>query len=205
MGITVSGRFILASASPRRIELLKLMGLAFEVMPSAIDETACKGETPREHVLRLCEAKALAIARSHPGAWVLGADTIVIIDGEVLGKPESAAEAKGMLEKLSGREHEVFTGFCIAQPDRGILMREVVASAVLFREIAASELAWYVGTEEPYDKAGAYAAQGMSAFFIREIRGSYTNVIGLPLCEVIDALKSVSAIDFSGGDHVCRR
>ena len=156
-------------------------------------------------VLRLSEAKALAVARSHPGAWVLGADTVVIIDGEVLGKPESAVEAKEMLEKLSGREHEVFTGFSIVRPERGIRIREVVASAVCFREITASELAWYVATDEPYDKAGAYAVQGMSAFFIREIRGSYTNVIGLPLCEVIDALKSVSAIDFSGDDHVCRR
>jgi septum formation protein len=200
MGIKISGRLILASASPRRIELLKLMALNFEVMPSGIDEAFRRGETPREHVLRLSGEKALAVARSHPDAWVLGADTIVIIAGEVLGKPGSIAEAKEMLEKLSGQAHEVFTGFSIAGQGKGILIREAVESNVLFREIAGDEMDWYVGSEEPYDKAGAYAVQGMGAFFIREIRGSYTNVMGLPLCEVVDALKRVSAIGFSGGD-----
>ena len=204
MGIKISGRLILASVSPRRIELLKLVGLDFEVMPSGIDEAFRRGETPREHVLRLSEEKAHAVARSHPDAWVLGADTVVIIADEVLGKPGSVAEAKEMLEKLSGQEHEVFTGFSIARQKTGILIREVVESKVLFREIAGDEMDWYTGSEEPYDKAGAYAVQGMGAFFIREIRGSYTNVMGLPLCEVLDALKRVSAIGFSGGDHGCR-
>jgi septum formation protein len=203
MGITISGRFILASASPRRIELLKLMGLDFEVMPSDIDETIHRGETPREHVLRLSEEKALAIAHRHTDAWVLGADTIVIIEGEVLGKPGSRPEAKEMLEKLSGREHEVFTGFSIARREAGILIREVVESTVLFREITDDEMDWYTASEEPYDKAGSYAVQGMGAFFIREIRGSYTNVMGLPLCEVVDALKGVSAIRFSGSAYEC--
>jgi septum formation protein len=190
MGIEISGRLILASASPRRCELLKLMGLAFEVMPSGITEGYRRGETPREQVRRLSEEKALAVARLRPDAWVLGADTIVIIAGEVLGKPESPPVAKEMLEKLSGREHEVFTGFSIAGRGKGILIREVVESTVLFREITADEMAWYTASEEPYDKAGAYAVQGMSAFFIREIR--------LPLCEVIDALRGLSAIAFSG-------
>jgi septum formation protein len=198
MGITISGRLILASASPRRIELMKLMGLAFEVMPSGIDEDGRRGETPREHALRLSEEKALAVARLHPDAWVLGADTIVIIDREVLGKPGSPPEAQSMLEKLSGREHEVFTGFSIAGRRKGILFRDVVESTVLFREIAPDEMAWYIASEEPYDKAGAYAVQGMGAFFIREIRGSYTNVMGLPLCEVVDAFRGLSAITFSG-------
>jgi len=205
MGITVSGRFILASASPRRIELLRLMGLDFAVVPSGVDETFQRGETTHEHVLRLSEEKALAVSRRHPDAWVLGADTIVIVAGEVLGKPESIPEAMTMLEKLSGREHEVFTGFSIVQQETGILIREVVESSVLFREISGDEMSWYAGLEEPYDKAGAYAVQGMGAFFIREIRGSYTNVMGLPLCEVVDALKGVAAIRFSGGDHGCRR
>jgi septum formation protein len=197
MGITISGRFILASASPRRGELLKLMGLNFDIMPGNIVETFRPEESPREHVLRLSEEKALSVARSHPDAWVLGADTIVVVAGEVLGKPGSAAEATKMLEKLSGREHEVFTGFCIARQDREVRVREVVGSSVLFREIAADEMAWYTGTGEPYDKAGAYAVQGMGGCFIREIRGSCTNVVGLPLCEVVDALKRVAAIAFS--------
>ncbi len=201
MPIHISGKLILASASPRRIELLQLMGLCFEVLPSGIDEVFQRGETPREHVLRLSEEKALAVARRHPEDWVLGADTIVIIAGEVLGKPGSVAEAREMLEKLSGREHEVFTGFSIVRQKTGILIREVVESSVLFREITSDEMEWYIGSHEPYDKAGAYAVQGMGAFFIREIRGSYTNVMGLPLCEVVDALKRVSAIGFPGGDH----
>ena len=201
MGITTSGRFILASASPRRGELLKLMGLDFDVMPGNIDETFRPEETPREHVLRLSEEKALSVALCHPDAWVLGADTIVVVAGEVLGKPASPAEATNMLEKLSGREHEVFTGFSIVRQDRGIRIREVVGSSVLFRQIDDNEMVWYTGTGEPYDKAGAYAVQGMGGCFIREIRGSFSNVVGLPLCEVVDALKRVSAIDFSGDDH----
>jgi len=198
MGIMISGRFILASASPRRSDLLKLVGLDFDVIPGRVDEAFRPAETPREHVLRLSEEKALFVARCHPDAWVLGADTIVVVAGEVLGKPGSPAEAKGMLEKLSGREHEVFTGFSIVRQDRGSRIREVVGSSVLFREIADDEMAWYTGTEEPYDKAGAYAVQGMGGCFIREIRGSCTNVMGLPLCEVVDALKRIAAIDFSG-------
>jgi septum formation protein len=186
MGITISGRLILASASPRRIELLKLMGLDFDIMPGNIDEAFRPEETPREHVLRLSEEKA----------WILGADTVVVIAGEILGKPQSPDEATKMLEKLSDRAHEVLTGFCIIRQDRGVRIREVVGSAVLFRKIAPDEMAWYTGTEEPYDKAGAYAVQGMGGCFIREIRGSCTNVVGLPLCEVVDALKRVAAIRF---------
>jgi septum formation protein len=197
MRIKTSGRFILASASPRRGELLKLMGLHFDIMPGNIDETFRPEETPREHVLRLAEEKALSIARCHPDAWVLGADTIVVVAGEVLGKPGSPEEATKMLEKLSGREHEVLTGFSIVRQDRKIRVCEAVVSSVLFREISTDEMAWYTGTGEPYDKAGAYAVQGMGGCFIREIRGSCTNVVGLPLCEVIDALKRVAAIAFS--------
>jgi septum formation protein len=201
MEITISGRLILASVSPRRIELLRLAGIDFEVVPSGNDEAFHWGETPREHALRLSGEKALAVARTRTDRWVLGADTIVVIDGNVLGKPESAAEAKAMLARLSGREHEVFTGFSIAGPGKGILIREVVESKVLFRKIAGDEMDRYADSEEPYDKAGAYAVQGKAAVFIREIRGSYTNVMGLPLCEVVEALKRISALDGPGGDR----
>ena len=196
MGITTSGRLILASASPRRIEILKLMDLDFDIIPANIDETFRPGETARAHALRLGEEKALFVAESHPEAWVLGADTIVVVKGEILGKPRSPEEATEMLEKLSDRTHEVLTGFCIIGQDRGIRLREVVSSEVIFRKIAPDEIAWYTGTEEPFDKAGAYAVQGMGGCFVREIRGSCTNVVGLPLCEVIEALKSVAAIKF---------
>lgn len=196
MGITISGRLILASASPRRSELLKIMGLDFDVIPGNIDETFRPEETPREHVLRLSEEKALSVALRHPDAWILGADTIVVVTGEILGKPRSPEEAAKMLGKLSDRAHEVFTGFCIIRQDRGVRIREVVGSAVCFRRIAPDEMAWYTATEEPYDKAGAYAVQGMGGCFIREIRGSCTNIVGLPLCEVVDALRRVAAIAF---------
>ncbi|MDI6776071.1 MAG: Maf family protein [Syntrophales bacterium] len=197
MGIVAAGRFILASASPRRIELLKLTGLHFEVIPGCVNETYLKGETPGEHVLRLSEDKVRVIASRHPDAWVLGADTIVIIHGEILGKPRTTAEAKEMLGKLSGQEHRVFTGFTIERKTIDVLIRNVVESLVIFKEIPEDELAWYVRSDEPYDKAGGYAVQGMSALFIREIHGSYTNVMGLPLCEVVEVLKSIGAIEFS--------
>jgi septum formation protein len=117
----------------------------------------------------------------------------------VLGKPKTVAEAREMLGKLSGREHRVFTGFTIAGERAGVLVGDVVESSVLFRNISPEEMAWYVESDEPYDKAGGYAVQGKSAFFIRAIYGSYTNVMGLPLCEVVDALKRAGVIRFSGG------
>ncbi len=199
MRIVISGRLVLASASPRRAEMLKLLGVDFDRLPGDIDETFLEGETPREHVLRLSEGKAALAARGRPDAWILGADTIVVVAGEILGKPGSPAEAAAMLEQLSGRKHEVLTGFAIIRQDLCIRVREVVRSTVLFREISGDEMAWYTGTSEPYDKAGAYAVQGMGACFVREIRGSFSNVVGLPLCEVFEALKRVNAIVFEKG------
>ena len=192
-----AGRIILASASPRRVELLRLAGLDPETMPSGADETFRPGESPRDHVLRLAEAKAQAVSARHPEAWVLGADTIVVA-GEVLGKPASFPEAKRMLQRLSGRAHEVLTGFCILRRAGGVRLGEVVASQVRFRTMTEDEMDWYAGSPEPYDKAGGYAAQGVAACFIREIRGSYTNVVGLPLCEVVAALERLGAIGFKG-------
>ena len=137
--VTTSGRFILASASPRRIELLSLLGLRFEIMPSNVDEKFMKGEPPRDHVLRLSEEKANIASTLHPEAWVMGADTIVIINGDALGKPRTPDEAKEMLGKLSGQIHEVFTGFTVARKSAGILIREAVLSSVRFREIPEDE------------------------------------------------------------------
>lgn len=197
MGIAIPNRIILASASPRRIELLKLAGLSFDVMPADIDETALPDEEPSLHVRRLAAEKARSVAAGKPDCLVIGADTIVFIDGEILGKPATREDARITLAKLSGQAHEVYTGFCIAHINRGIKISEVVKSSVIFREITPDELSWYAGTPEPYDKAGAYAVQGMGASFIREIHGSCTNVIGLPLCEVMEKLKMIGAIEFS--------
>jgi len=197
MGIIVAGKLILASESPRRIELLRLTGLDFEVMPSSIEEMPQKGESPAEHVLGLSRQKASAVSSRYPDAWILGADTIVVINGEMMGKPAHASEAREMLTKLSGREHYVHTGFTIARKTADVLLGDVVTSSVLFKNISEEEINWYVQTEEPYDKAGGYAAQGAGAMFIREIHGSYTNVIGLPLCEAVSLLKCAGAIEFS--------
>ena len=196
MGLHITGRFSLASASPRRVELLKRLGLVFEVMPSGADESFLNGETPEKHVLRLSRTKSDCISCLNPEAWVLGADTIVISDGAVLGKPGTPQEARQMLRKLSGQEHLVYTGFTICRLQDERLASRAMISSVLFKDLSEQELSWYVNTAEPYDKAGGYAVQGLGAFFIREIRGSYTNVMGLPLCEVVDALKDLGALQF---------
>jgi len=188
--------FILASVSPRRKELLEGMGIEFDVIPSGINEDFLNGETPRDHVLRLSKEKSSAVSRNNPDAWVLGADTVVIIDGEVIGKPGTQNEARAMLARLSGREHRVITGFTIVNKSADVMITDAVESFVIFKEISEDEMDWYVKTKEPYDKAGGYAVQGMAAFFIREIRGSYTNVVGLPLTEVVTALKRVGALVF---------
>ena len=199
MSLSLSHPLILASASPRREELLRLLGLDFQVIPSRVDETFFVNERPAEHVLRLAENKAHAVAQLHPRAWVLGADTIVVIDGEVLGKPVDPPAAAAMLEKLSGRTHEVFTGFALLRVASRVAIGQAVRASVTFRNISPEEKMWYIRSPEPYDKAGAYAVQGRGAFFIKEINGSYTNVMGLPLCEVVDALKEAGALAFAPG------
>jgi septum formation protein len=189
--------FVLASASPRRRELLKNACADFKTIPSGVDEKFREGESPRGHVLRLAKEKAAAVSRENPDVWVLGADTEVIVDNEVLGKPATSEAAKTMLEKLNGRMHRVITGFSIMNRSAGVKTDGIVESQVFFREISDKEMDWYIKSGEPFDKAGGYAVQGKGAVFVKEIRGSHTNVIGLPLCEVVSALKSVGAIDLS--------
>jgi septum formation protein len=187
---------ILASASPRREELLRQVGLKFKIRPAEVNEDQLPLENPREHVRRLAGNKAATVAAHHPDAWVLGADTIVVIDGLILGKPQDKKQAKEMLQRLSGREHEVFTGFTIVRVTAKISKTKVIRSAVRFKQISPEELEWYTDCAEPYDKAGGYAVQGKIAYFIKSIRGSYTNVIGLPLSEVLEELKKLGALYF---------
>ena len=188
-------KIILASESPRRRELLGALGLQFEIRISGVEETPADGETPREHALRLAREKALAVAQDCPEAFVIGADTIVIVDDEVLGKPSDPAEARRMLRRLSGRAHTVITAFAIVRGSRPLAER-AVESRVLFKDLSEEEVDWYAGTREPYDKAGSYAVQGIGAFFIREIHGSFSNVIGLPLAEVVETLHALKALRF---------
>ena len=196
MTIALSSPFILASASPRRKELLRSVRLKLKIIPAHVDETHINGESPQTHVRRLSIDKATVIADQHPKALVLGADTIVVIDGLILGKPKNKSQARAMLERLSNRQHTVFTGFTIVSAGFGISKTKVVRSAVRFKKISPEEMDWYVNCDEPYDKAGGYAVQGKGAYFIKAIRGSYTNVIGLPLCEVLEELKQIDAVHF---------
>ncbi|WP_257456215.1 Maf family protein [Archangium lipolyticum] len=179
-------RLVLASASPRRRELLGQLGLSFEVSAADIDETPRQGEPATAYVLRLAQEKARAVMARHPGAWVLAADTTVALGDELLGKPQDAAEARGMLGRLSGRTHEVHTGVALAGP--GGEHSTVVRTRVVFRSLTLGEIDWYVGTGEPLDKAGSYAVQGKGGFLVAAVEGSPTNVIGLPLGETLELL-----------------
>jgi septum formation protein len=190
----MGNRLVLASKSPRRYELLKQVGLDFDVIPSGIGEDYIKGESPRNHVLRLAEAKALEVGNQHPDRWVVAADTIVYVDHSILGKPKSREEARKMLRRLSGKEHRVLTGFSVHHLERGKGGREAVQTAVKVKKLTQSEIDWYIQTGEPYDKAGGYAIQGMGSFMIESIRGSYTNVVGLPVCELIQMLSRLGAL-----------
>ena len=186
---------ILASASPRRQELLRLAGISVEVIPSHADERFRSGEKPERHVIRLAREKAHEVAGRNPNRCVLGADTVVVVDGKVLGKPEDPKEAEEMLRFLSDREHRVITGYCLLNSTLENRKEGFVTTRVRFKPLSSEEIRWYIATEEPFDKAGAYAIQGRGAFMIREIFGSYTNVVGLPLCEVIEALKETGAVE----------
>ena len=179
---------ILASASPRRAELLRAAGIPFEAVPAKVDEQFHRGEKPEHAVARLAELKAGTVAEQHPGAIVLGADTTVVIRGEPLGKPADAADAARMLRLLSGHTHEVLTGVCLMKQERRLL--HVEPTRVRMTTLSEAEIAWYVSTGEPLDKAGAYAVQGLASRFVEGIDGSYSNVVGLPVCRVYELLKA---------------
>jgi septum formation protein len=190
---------VLASASPRRRELLERAGLRFEVLPADIPEEPRAGEAPRALVERLAAEKAAAVRARLPAAprrLVLGSDTIVVLDGDVLGKPRDAAEALAMLRRLSGRTHTVWTGVAVVATDGGAAVVRSVASQVTLRASAESELRDYVATGEPLDKAGAYALQGAGRRFVTHVAGSESNVIGLPVEETL-ALLAAAGLDAS--------
>jgi septum formation protein len=187
---------ILASKSPRRRYLLKQAGLTFTVIPGNFDESSVQMASPPEYVRKLAEAKAIDIARQYPNSWVIGADTMVSIGDRILGKPVSGNDARDMLERLSDRIHQVFTGYCICHRSENRLFSDTVRTDVRFKALTADEIAWYIQTREPFDKAGAYAIQGLGTFLVKSINGSYTNVVGLPICEVIEFLIKEKVISF---------
>lgn len=180
---------ILASASPRRADVLRMLGLEFEVVIPEVDESIIEGEAPGPYVERLARTKASAVAKRFPGRAVLAGDTVVVIDGEVLGKPTDSADAARMLGRLSGREHDVVTGLALIVPD-GSIHSGVSTTRVSMRDFDEDTIRRYVATGEPLDKAGAYAIQSLGAALVRSVRGDYYAVVGLPVSLLFDLLDS---------------
>ncbi|MBC7961342.1 MAG: septum formation inhibitor Maf [Steroidobacteraceae bacterium] len=188
------GSIVLASASPRRTELMSLAGLQFTVVPADICEDVLPGEAPSDHVMRLSREKADKVAATGDGRFFIGADTVVVLDGAILGKPADEADAFRMLTALSGRDHEVITGFTVFDKVSGIHISRSVCTEVTFKELEEQEINAYVASGCPMDKAGAYAIQGGAVHFVRSICGSYTNVIGLPMTELYEVLQAMQAL-----------
>jgi len=182
-------RLILASSSPRRQQLLSEAGIPFIVEAAEIDETPLGGEGAQQYALRLAQEKAVAVARKFPQDLVLGADTIVIVDNDILGKPAGLEDAARMLRRLSGRMHQVFTAVALVVPGKSADTRSCTTE-VHFRKLGEKEIQKYVAGGEPMDKAGAYAIQGGGAQWITQLEGDYSNVVGLPLTLAVEMLRA---------------
>jgi len=218
----VSVQIILASASPRRKELLERLGFTVKVIPSAVDEVRNEDEAAENFVKRMARTKCLAVvdrlnqtmyptepggdpaARRYPAAggsrtqetrWVIGADTVVVLGDRILGKPKDTAEAAEMLHRLGGSNHRVITGFCIHDLNKNKEGIQAVSTEVRFKRLTSSEIEKYIAVGESMDKAGAYAVQGVGAYLIDSIVGSYTNVVGLPLCQTVEMMEEMGAHD----------
>jgi nucleoside triphosphate pyrophosphatase len=182
-------RLVLASQSPRRRELLALIGIPHEVHPADLDESLLPGESPPEHAERLARSKAQTIAGREPAAVVIGADTIVVLDGEILGKPRDAGEAARTLRRLSGRTHTVHTAVAVAH--HGRVVSGIESVEVTFRPLTDAQIETYIATGEPMDKAGAYGIQGYGAVIVERVHGDYFAVMGLALGRLVGLLESV--------------
>lgn len=182
-------KFILASSSPRRRELLTMIGLSFEVVPSHVPEVHQHGEAPEEYVARLSREKAEAIAAQHPERWIIAADTTVVFGDQLLEKPADAPDAVRMLETIAGRTHVVYTGVTLVHRGRGYQDTRVSETEVRMLPLSRAEIEWYVATGEPLDKAGAYGVQGIGGMFIESVHGNYSNVVGLPLATLFQMLR----------------
>jgi len=172
---------ILASASPRRSELLRQIGVEFELEPSQVEERPHPDEAPPDYITRIARAKVIAVARQRETGLIIGADTIVVLDGRLIGKPQDPADAQNMLKQLSGRWHAVMTGVALYDVETRHEVADYDKTLVKFAQLTDREIEWYVGTGEPLDKAGAYGIQGLGGLFVDEIAGNYYNVVGLPI------------------------
>jgi len=186
---------ILASASPRRRELLSKAGVVFSIVPSRTTEEVWPAEAPKDYVVRVAEEKAREVATRHAHAWILAADTIVEIDETILGKPRDEADGSRMLQLLSGRRHHVMTAFIILHAERQETVRQLVTSTVTFKTLSEAQIMAYLATGEPADKAGAYAVQGLGGELVQGVAGSYTNVVGLPMDELLSALQTLGIVE----------
>ena len=192
---------ILASKSPRRKDLLEQAGIAFEVIPGDFDEYSIPLDEPKAYAKVLARKKANQIAAQYPDTWIIGADTIVCIDDAVLGKPSSKQNARSMLRQLSGRTHQVVTGYALVHQSKQKRITDAVRTDVRFKALTEEEIEWYIHTSEPFDKAGGYAIQGLGTSLVKAVSGSYTNVVGLPVCEVIELLYSEGVIRPGPGER----
>lgn len=207
---------ILASASPRRKDLLEQLGFAVKVIPSNVEEKRREGEEPEMYVKRLAREKVLSVVarvqatqtpqaeaartlratqRDEPARWVVGADTVVVLDGHIFEKPTDTHDAFEMLLRLEGRQHEVISGFCVYDLKKDKEGLQAVRTGVTFKSLSKTEIERYIAVGEGADKAGAYAVQGVGAYLVERLDGSYTNVVGLPLCQVVEMMQEMGAND----------
>ncbi|QPJ61090.1 MAG: septum formation inhibitor Maf [Candidatus Nitronauta litoralis] len=182
-------KLILASKSPRRSELLTQAGITFEVVPAEVDEITDPNLPIHENIKNLAALKAKWVANNNPDAFVLGADTVVVLDNQIIGKPRDRQDARQILSRLSGNEHQVVTGYALISPDSQIFS-DTVTSAVSFHKLNQETIEDYIESGEPMDKAGAYAIQGLGKQLIKGYEGSYTNIVGLPVDEILHCLKN---------------
>jgi len=185
---------ILASESARRVDILRTLGVSFAIVPPDVDESRKKDEPPKEYVLRVSHEKAHKVGSHFTDKWIIAADTVVVYKNRILGKPRNEQEAFNMLKTLSGKWHKVITGFCVLNLSKKIAYRDAVETKVFVRDLQDEEIKRYIKTSEPLDKAGSYAVQGKGGYMVKEIKGSYTNVVGLPICEIAEALLSLGIL-----------
>lgn len=185
---------ILASKSPRRKELMSLIPIQFIIQTKEVEEYISLQDSPEENVKRLAKEKAQAIGKDYKNEWILGCDTVVVYEEEILGKPKDEEDARKMLSKLSGKAHFVYTGIALYNESKGKLIQKAVCSKVFMKDISKEELNWYISTGEPFDKAGGYGIQGVASNFIEKIEGDYFNIVGLPVCTIYNLLKEEGLI-----------
>ena len=186
---------MLASISPRRKAILKQIGIPFEAVGSMVEETLYRGMKPADIACQMAILKAESVQHIYRNRWIFGADTIVVMNRRIFGKPKDTRECYEMLVHLRGKNHRVITGFCIVDPGGKTVHIEAVITKVKIKEISETEIEAYIKTGEPFGKAGGYAIQGIGSFMIEHINGSYTNVVGLPICEVVSALVTCGGLE----------